>query len=133
MSNRGNVSWRVSKHPSSDKLNKWCDSQANIQESISNIVLHMIEKFGYRNITDYEVQKALFNSFESISNHSFPTTEIKPAVMEESKVNISDEHKFKEEKATTSTNLPEIPNEKPLNNESNSDDDMYDELNLENL
>ncbi|MGM9923927.1 MAG: hypothetical protein ACI35R_06765 [Bacillus sp. (in: firmicutes)] len=61
MSTRKNVSWRVSEHPQSDQINAWLDQQKNIQDSITNIVFHMIDRFGMRNITDYDIQKQLYN------------------------------------------------------------------------
>src|SRR5690606_29972134 len=68
-SERKIVTWRVSQHPSSDKLNKWCDQQTNLQDSISNIVEHMIEIFGYRNITDYDIQKVLYQGLEAPASY----------------------------------------------------------------
>lgn len=59
MKERKNVTWRVAEHSESEKINKWLDQQRNIQESIANIVLHMIDQYGYVNITDYQVQKQL--------------------------------------------------------------------------
>lgn len=63
---RKNVTWRVSQHPEHKKINKWLDSQRSIQDSISNIVLHMIDRYGYVNITDYEIQKQLYGKFTDI-------------------------------------------------------------------
>ena len=60
MSIRKNVSLRVSEHPQSYLINQWLDEQKNIQESLTNIIMHMIERFGTRNITDYDIQKLLY-------------------------------------------------------------------------
>lgn len=66
MKERKNVTWRVAEHSESQKINKWLDKQKNIQESIANIVLHMIDKYGYVNITDYQVQKQLYGKITEI-------------------------------------------------------------------
>lgn len=67
MKERKNVTWRVAEHSEHKKINKWLDKQRNIQESIANIVLHMIDQYGYVNITDYEVQKQLYGKNTDIS------------------------------------------------------------------
>lgn len=54
------VSWRIGKLPDSDQLNKWVNAQGNIQNSITSLVRHMIEQFGYRDITSHDIQKTLF-------------------------------------------------------------------------
>lgn len=64
---RKNVTWRISEHPENERLNNWLDQQKNIQDSITNIVLHMIDRFGNRNITNYDIQKILFQ--ESLTDH----------------------------------------------------------------
>lgn len=66
MKERKNVTWRVAEHSESKKINQWLDKQKNIQESIANIVLHMIDKYGYVNITDYQVQKQLYGKITEI-------------------------------------------------------------------
>lgn len=54
------VSWRLGKLSDSDQLNKWVNAQANVQNSITSLVRHMIEQFGYRDITSHDIQKTLF-------------------------------------------------------------------------
>lgn len=67
MSTRKNVSWRVIDSPQRETINKWLDAQKNIQDSLTNIVLHMIERFGIRNITDYDIQKMLYQQGSSMA------------------------------------------------------------------
>lgn len=66
MKERKNVTWRVAEHSESKKINKWLDNQQNIQVSLANIVLHMIDRYGYVNITDYQVQKLLYGKITDI-------------------------------------------------------------------
>lgn len=54
------VSWRINKLNDFDSLNKWVNAQGNIQISLTTLVRHMIDRFGYRDITDIEIQKAMF-------------------------------------------------------------------------
>lgn len=54
------VSWRIGKLPDSEQLNKWVNAQSNVQNSITSLVRHMIEQFGYRDVTAHDIQKALF-------------------------------------------------------------------------
>src|SRR5699024_11373648 len=66
MKERKNVTWRVGEQSEKEKINKWLDKQDNIQVSLSNIVMHMINQFGYVNITDYQVQKQLYGKITEI-------------------------------------------------------------------
>ncbi|MGG0878036.1 hypothetical protein [Bacillus inaquosorum] len=43
-----------------DKLNKWCNAQSNIEQSLTNLVLHMIDMIGYKDIRDFETQQELY-------------------------------------------------------------------------
>ena len=72
---RNFVSWRLDKLSDTEraKINDWLDGQGNIQKSITNVVLHMIERFGHDDILDYEIQKTLYG--ESTSSVS-----VKPSV-----------------------------------------------------
>lgn len=57
---RKHVSWRVGELKEHEKVNRWIDAQSNIQLSLASIVLHMIDRFGYRNITEHDIQKILY-------------------------------------------------------------------------
>ncbi|WP_156122688.1 hypothetical protein [Bacillus sp. MSP13] len=60
MKTRAVVSWRISKMKDQDKLNKWCNAQSNIEQSLTNLVLHMIDMIGYKDIRDFETQQELY-------------------------------------------------------------------------
>ncbi|APO48517.1 hypothetical protein BS614_30820 (plasmid) [Paenibacillus xylanexedens] len=57
---RKHVSWRVGELKEHEKVNRWIDAQSNIQLSLASIVLHMVDRFGYRNITEHDIQKILY-------------------------------------------------------------------------
>ncbi|MCE0555299.1 hypothetical protein LQK80_37265 [Bacillus thuringiensis] len=63
---RANVSWKIKDikdEEARNKINKWCDQQEKIQVSLTSLVLHMIDRFGYKNITDHDIQKLLHQEF----------------------------------------------------------------------
>ncbi|MEC0709741.1 hypothetical protein P8881_19645 [Bacillus haynesii] len=62
MKTRANVSWRIAKmkEQDQDKLNRWCNAQSNIEQSLTNLVLHMIDMLGYKDIRDYETQQQIY-------------------------------------------------------------------------
>ena len=129
---RKNVSWRVSQHPSSDKLNKWCDQQANIQESISNVILHMIEIYGYRNITDYDIQRSLFNGLNTSNLQSIKVTAPESEIMnEEEDLTIKDNSYMNSEILEINDN--DDSKDDIISDQNDDDDDLYNELNLNNL
>lgn len=65
--NRKLISWRIEKleQTQQDTINDWLDNQQNIQQSLTNVVLHMINRFGTTDIMNYENQKALYTNPEN--------------------------------------------------------------------
>jgi len=59
-STRKNVTWRVGELSETESVNKWIDAQSNIQNTLTSLALHMIDRFGYRNITDHDIQKIMY-------------------------------------------------------------------------
>lgn len=110
MKERKNVTWRVGEQSEKEKINKWLDKQDNIQVSLANIVMHMINQFGYVNITDYQVQKQLYGKI----------TEIKQPI----------EDTENEERDATETFHVEKDDKK---NDSKKEKDMYDGVDLDNI
>lgn len=53
------INVRVANHKQGKIINEWLNNQDSIQDSITNVILHIIDQFGMRNITDFEVQKAM--------------------------------------------------------------------------
>lgn len=109
---RRNVTWRVAEHSENKKLNQWLDSQKNIQDSIANIVLHMIDRFGNVNITDYEVQKQLYGKIVDVSQPM--EEEVKKSVNPPSSNENNQSDKLQKQ-------------EKKVN------DDLYSSINTDNL
>ncbi|SEP33466.1 hypothetical protein [Paenibacillus sp. OK076] len=92
---RKNVSWRVGELQEHEKINRWIDEQSNIQLSLASLVLHMIDRFGYRNITDHDIQKILYqepllNGMQSLPLSQLPAINAipdpQPAVMTAEKI-----------------------------------------------
>lgn len=108
MKERKNVTWRVGEQSEKEKINKWLDKQDNIQVSLSNIVMHMINQFGYVNITDYQVQKQLYGKI----------TEIRQPIEDtENEENTETFHVEKDDKKS----------------DSKKEKDMYDGVDLDNI
>ncbi|MDR6726120.1 hypothetical protein J2W91_004626 [Paenibacillus amylolyticus] len=106
------VSWRINKLPDSEQLNDWVNAQSNVQNSITSLVRHMIEQFGYRDITQHDIQRILFQKplvdelkfvlselkgaplsvlSENESSSAIPVTEVEHIT--ESEIRNSDKHK----------------------------------------
>lgn len=114
MESRKLVSWRLEKLDKNqqDTINAWLDAQQNIQLSLTNVVQHMIDRFGITDIMNYDVQKALYTNPDA-------TLVVKPTKNEITAPN-------EEEKETVSS--PE-PNDKQTNvNQEKKDHDFYDDL-----
>lgn len=64
MENRKLVSWRLEKldKKQQDTINAWLDAQQNIQLSLTNVVQHMIDRYGITDIMNYDVQKSLYTN-----------------------------------------------------------------------
>lgn len=43
-----------------ERINKWLDAQENYTASVILVIEHMIEQFGYVDVTDYETAKKLY-------------------------------------------------------------------------
>ncbi|EFU39310.1 hypothetical protein PVOR_25508 [Paenibacillus vortex V453] len=123
------VSWRIGKLPDTEQLNSWVNAQSNVQNSITSLVRHMIEQFGYRDVTAHDIQKALFqkpiadelrsilSGLKDVPPISIPTSE-----------------------APSAKNEPEEVAENPTKNEinkpeahKNSNDDIYGMIDKTNL
>jgi len=126
---RANVSWKIKDikdEESRNKINKWCDNQEKIQVSLTSLVLHMIDRFGYKNITDHEIQKLLHQEFplthisteEAIAN---PVEKIEK---------ISDSIPENTSNTPTSQKKIESETKNPVSEEKQSpkEDSIYDQI-----
>ncbi|WP_226567814.1 hypothetical protein [Bacillus stratosphericus] len=59
--NRKVVTWRIEKSDPelTERLNAWCDSQKNVNQSLTIMVENLIKIFGYQDINNFEVQEVL--------------------------------------------------------------------------
>lgn len=55
------ISFKVENLPPKQQeiINKWADGQTNIQQSLANIVMHVVEFTGNADVMDFEVQRKL--------------------------------------------------------------------------
>ncbi|NUU79750.1 hypothetical protein [Paenibacillus xylanilyticus] len=123
------VSWRIGKLPDTEQLNSWVNAQSNVQNSITSLVRHMIEQFGYRDVTAHDIQKALFqkpiadelrsilSGLKTVHPTSIPTSETASANNEPEDVA---EHSTENEISKTETH-------------KNSNDDIYGMIDKTNL
>lgn len=114
MENRKLVSWRLEKLPKNqqDTINAWLDAQQNIQLSLTNVVQHMIDRFGVTDIMNYDVQKALYTNPDATVIERPAKNEIKEKNVEENVIISSTEQ---------SNSQPNASNDKGEN-------DLYDAL-----
>lgn len=128
MSTRKNVSWRVIDSPQRETINKWLDAQKNIQDSLTNIVLHMIERFGIRNITDYDIQKMLYQ--ESSMTAIKQAAEVHHNYVANSLGQIIEANKQEQLVKSSKKEKHDDPID-PI--EDVMEDDIYNEINIKNL
>ncbi|MFY0521144.1 hypothetical protein ACOMCU_25450 [Lysinibacillus sp. UGB7] len=85
MENRKLVSWRLEKLEKNQQatINAWLDAQPNIQLSITNVVQHMIDRFGITDIMNYDVQKALYTNPDATLTEKLVKKDIKTVESEE--------------------------------------------------
>lgn len=114
--NREQVSWRL-KEPHYQTFNDWCNAQDNVQESLTNIVLHLIERFGNRNIRDFDIQKALYQDLLS-----------KNQVEDDLSQNRSEDDKVEPTSETISSDHEQVTEDPEV-----QEDDLYKGLDPDNL
>lgn len=56
------ISWRYGSIAKDDirKVKKWLGSQRNKNEAITQVILHMIERYGYKDVLEFDMQRQLF-------------------------------------------------------------------------
>nr|AKO69696.1 hypothetical protein [Aeromonas sp. Ne-1] len=135
---RKTLNIKIDKLPQTEKVNKWLDSQANITDSISNLILHMIETHGYRDILDFDIQRKLYlsqlNKME-LSEIPLTTKHTEVETITENPIenietidtNKKEVESVDEIKTTGSTPKEETkPNNNITSNKENNDDDDDD-------
>ncbi|WP_309138316.1 hypothetical protein [Parageobacillus sp. VR-IP] len=126
MAKRKIVTWRVADTPQSDLINEWLDKQQNIQVSLTNIVLHMINRFGIKDIMDYGIQKILYQEFSSGTSKENRTVSNQNEEAEKA------DNEETEKVAAKSLNNPD--SKKAQDKEGQDDDnDLYKNVDINNL
>ena len=123
MAKRKIVTWRVADPPQSDLINEWLDKQQNIQVSLTNIVLHMINRFGIKDIMDYDIQRILYQEFSSGTSKENRTV---------SNQNEEADNEEAEKVAAKSLNNPDPKKDRDKENQDD-DNDLYKNVDINNL
>lgn len=123
MAKRKIVTWRVADTPQSDLINEWLDKQQNIQVSLTNIVLHMINRFGIKDIMDYDIQRILYQEFSSGTSKENRTV---------SNQNEEADNEEAEKVAAKSLNNPDLKKDRDKQNQDD-DNDLYKNVDINNL
>lgn len=124
MAKRKIVTWRVADTPQSDLINEWLDKQQNIQVSLTNIVLHMINRFGIKDIMDYDIQRILYQEFSSGTSKENRTV---------SNQNEEAEKADNEEAEKVAAKSLNNPDPKKDRDKQNQDNDLYKNVDINNL
>ncbi|ABO68801.1 Hypothetical protein GTNG_3468 (plasmid) [Geobacillus thermodenitrificans NG80-2] len=120
------VTWRVVDTPQSDLINEWLDKQQNIQVSLTNIVLHMINRFGIKDIMDYDIQRILYQEFSSGTSKENRTVSNQNEEAEKA------DNEEAEKVAAKSLNNPAPKKDRDKQNQDD-DNDLYKNVDINNL
>ncbi|QIQ34470.1 hypothetical protein DER53_16895 (plasmid) [Parageobacillus toebii NBRC 107807] len=120
------VTWRVADTPQSDLINEWLDKQQNIQVSLTNIVLHMINRFGIKDIMDYDIQRILYQEFSSGTSKENRTVSNQNEEAEKA------DNEEAEKVAAKSLNNPAPKKDRDKQNQDD-DNDLYKNVDINNL
>ncbi|MBB3870108.1 hypothetical protein [Parageobacillus toebii] len=126
MAKRKIVTWRVADTPQSDLINEWLDKQQNIQVSLTNIVLHMINRFGIKDIMDYDIQRILYQEFSSGTSKENRTVSNQNEEAEKA------DNEEAEKVAAKSLNNPAPKKDRDKQNQDD-DNDLYKNVDINNL
>jgi len=66
------ISFKIENLPDKQRqiVDQWADGQSNIQQSLANIVMHVVEFVGNADVMDFDVQRKLHTIFvNNESNH----------------------------------------------------------------
>lgn len=73
---RKNISFKIENLPLKQQeiINAWADGQANIQQSLANLVMHVVNFTGNDDVMDFEVQGKLHTIFKGQAQVMVNTT-----------------------------------------------------------
>nr|WP_194950060.1 hypothetical protein [Anoxybacillus flavithermus] len=107
-------------------INEWLDKQQNIQVSLTNIVLHMINRFGIKDIMDYDIQRILYQEFSSGTSKENRTVSNQNEEAEKA------DNEEAEKVAAKSLNNPDPKKDRDKENQDD-DNDLYKNVDINNL
>lgn len=115
--------WRLDKltEDNRNKINEWLDVQSNMQESLTNLVMHAIGRFGNTDIRDYEIQKAFYSD---IINPSAPKLE----PVEEEKQDEESDHA-----ESSNDDLSQVNEQTEITDKEKEQDDWFEKVDTNNL
>ncbi|TGA98622.1 hypothetical protein E4665_07090 [Sporolactobacillus shoreae] len=68
---RSTYFWRYDGNPDArQRINIWMDQQSNVRNSLKMLVLYFADRFGNKNVMDYDVQKQLYADVLNLSQSS---------------------------------------------------------------
>lgn len=79
------ISFKVENLPPKQQkiVNDWADGQASIQQSLANIIMHVVEFTGNTDVMDFEVQRQLHTIFNNSVSRSAETRSAAPSLPQE--------------------------------------------------
>lgn len=72
------ISFKIENLPEKERaiVDAWADGQGNIQQSLANIIMHVVSWSGNADVMDFEVQRKLHSVFaDDIQAGQMPTSE----------------------------------------------------------
>lgn len=92
------ISFKVENLPPKQQkiVNDWADGQASIQQSLANIIMHVVEFTGNTDVMDFEVQRQLHTIFNnSVARNAESESAAPSSVYQETKSELKLEKETK--------------------------------------
>lgn len=98
------ISFKIENLPAKQRriVDEWANGQANIQQSLANIIMHVVEFTGNADVMDFDVQRKLHMIFV---NNETPIQSPKNLVPEERSLQASETSNIKNDVITQATEL----------------------------
>lgn len=106
------------------KINKWLDAQSNYSASVISIIEHMIERFGYVDVTDREISRKLYEEILHVG--------YKEIQLEKTEINIDSPIRDAKKEINTETPVVENYSETTIRVEDEHQMPLFIKINPEN-
>ncbi len=73
---------RIAGRSQTIEVERWLNSQKNLNASLNNVISHMVRIFGYRDVMDYNIQSFLFHKISSTISFDDETEQVAEAIGE---------------------------------------------------